>query len=228
MEALAIIVAAGRGERMEAGVPKAFLPLGGVPMLVHSVRAFAMAPSVTAIVVVVPAERIDEARGMLSAISKPVTVVAGGVQRQDSVRAGLRAAPAAFDGIFLVHDAARPLVGVATIESVAEVAVEMGAAIPTVPVADTIKRMEHGQVRGTVDRGSLAAAQTPQGFTASLLRRAYDAAYRDGAVLTDEAMAVERLGGSVAAVPGDRRNRKMTTPDDMEWAEDVLRRRGSR
>lgn len=227
MEALAIIVAAGRGERMDAGMPKAFLPLAGVPMLLHSARAFASAPSVTAMIVVVPADRVEETRGLLAGTARPVTVVAGGAQRQDSVRAGLQAAPAGFDGIFLVHDAARPLVDVATIEAVTEVAVEMGAAIPTLPVADTIKRMEQGQVRGTVDRGSLAAAQTPQAFAASLLRRAYDAADRDGAVLTDEAMAVERLGGSVAAVPGDRRNRKMTTPDDMEWAEDVLRRRAA-
>ena len=227
MEALAIIVAAGRGERMDAGVPKAFLPLAGVPMLLHSVRAFARASPVTAMVVVVPGDRIEETRALVAEIAKPVTVVAGGAQRQDSVRAGIQAAPATFDGIFLVHDAARPLVDVATIETVTEVAVEMGAAIPTLPVADTIKRMEQGLVRGTVDRGSLAAAQTPQAFAASLLRRAYDAAYRDGAVLTDEAMAVERLGGSVAAVPGDRKNRKMTTPDDMEWAEDVLRRRAA-
>jgi 2-C-methyl-D-erythritol 4-phosphate cytidylyltransferase len=227
MEALAIIVAAGRGERMEGGVPKAFLPLGGVPMLVHSVRVFAAAPSVTAIVVVVPAARVDEVRAMLGGIAKPVTVVGGGAQRQDSVRAGLDAAPAEFDGIILVHDAARPFVDVATVEAVAEVALEMGAAIPTLPVTDTIKRMEQGAVRGTIDRGSLAAAQTPQAFTASLLRRAYDAAQRDGAALTDEAMAVERLGGSVAAVPGQTVNRKLTTPDDLVWAEDVLRRRAA-
>ena len=227
MEAQAIIVAAGRGERMEGGLPKAFLPLGGVPMLVHSVRVFAAAPSVTGIVVVVPADRVEETRALLPDIGKTVTVVAGGAQRQDSVRAGLAAVPAGFDGVVLVHDAARPFVDVATVESVTDVALEMGAAIPTLPVADTIKRMEQGSVRGTIDRGSLAAAQTPQAFTASLLRRAYDAAFRDGAVLTDEAMAVERLGGSVAAVPGNRLNRKLTTPDDMEWAEDVLRRRAA-
>ncbi len=137
------------------------------------------------------------------------------------------AAPAEFDGIILVHDAARPFVDVATVEAVAEVALEMVAAIPTLPVTDTIKRMEQGAVRGTIDRGSLAAAQTPQAFTASLLRRAYDAAQRDGAALTDEAMAVERLGGSVAAVPGQTVNRKLTTPDDLVWAEDVLRRRAA-
>ena len=227
MEALAIIVAAGRGERMEGGIPKAFLPLGGVPMLVHSVRVFAKAPFVVGIVIVVPADRVGETRALVSGVAKAVTVVPGGAQRQDSVRAGLAAVPAAFDGVVLVHDAARPFLDAATVESVTEVALEMGAAIPTLPVADTIKRMEQGSVRGTIDRGSLAAAQTPQAFTASLLRRAYDAAFRDGAVLTDEAMAVERLGGSVAAVPGNRMNRKMTTPDDMAWAEDVLRRRAA-
>lgn len=225
MEALAILVAAGRGERM-GGLPKAFLPLGGVPLLVHSARVLAAAPSVTSIIVVVPEARVDEARAILSSIAKPLTVVAGGAQRQDSVRAGLAAAPA-FDGIVLVHDAARPFLDVAIVESVTEVAIEMGAAIPTLPVADTIKRMEQGLIRGTIDRGSLAAAQTPQAFAASLLRRAYDAADRDGAILTDEAMAVERLGGSVAAVPGHPVNRKITTPDDLAWAEDVLRRRAA-
>ena len=228
MEALAIVVAAGKGERMEGGVPKAFLPVGGVPMLVHSVRVFDAAPSVTAIVIVVPSARVDETRALLAGIRNPVTVVAGGAQRQDSVRAGLAAAPAGFDGIVLVHDAARPFVDVDTVQSVAEVALEMGAAIPTLPVADTIKRMDQGLIRGTVDRTTLAAAQTPQGFALSLLRRAYDAADREGVALTDEAMAVERLGGAVAAVPGRAENRKLTTPDDLAWAEDVLKRRATR
>jgi 2-C-methyl-D-erythritol 4-phosphate cytidylyltransferase len=195
-------------------------------MLAHSARAFDEAPSVGAITVVVPADRVDDAREMLRGLSKPVTVVAGGERRQDSVRCGLAALPADFDGIVLVHDAARPLVDVALIDVVAAAAIRAGAAIPVLPVADTIKRIEDGIAHATVDRAQLGAAQTPQGFSISLLREAYDAADRDRAVLTDEAMAIERLGRPVRAVPGSARNRKITTADDLAWAEDVLARGG--
>lgn len=228
METRAIIVAAGRGERMGAGVPKAFLPVAGVPMLVRSARAFDAAASVSAIAVVVPADRIDDTRELLRGLSKPATVVAGGERRQDSVRCGLAALPAGFDGIVLVHDAARPLVDVTLIDAVAAAAIRAGAAIPVLPVADTIKRIEDGIVRATVDRSDLVAAQTPQGFAIALLREAYEAAERDGALLTDEAMAIERLGRPVRAVPGSARNRKITTADDLAWAEDVLARRVGR
>ena len=227
MDSRAIIVAAGRGERMGAGAPKAFLPVAGVPMLLHSARAFD-ASSVSAITVVVPADRIDAARELLLGLQKPVTVVAGGDRRQDSVRRGLDAVPADFDGVILVHDAARPLVDVALIDLVAAVAGRAGAAIPVLPVADTIKRIEDGIVHATVDRAELGAAQTPQGFAIGLLREAYEAAERDGALLTDEAMAIERIGRPVRAVPGSARNRKITTADDLAWAEDVLGRRGDR
>jgi 2-C-methyl-D-erythritol 4-phosphate cytidylyltransferase len=223
-KALAVIVAAGRGERMSAGVPKAFIPLAGVPMFLHSVRVFDAAPSVGAIAVVVPADRMEDTRALLAGHER-ATVVAGGERRQDSVRAGLDSARE-FDGVVLVHDAARPLVDVALVEAVAAAAAEGGAAIPVLPVADTIKRVEHGLVKETIDRAALGAAQTPQGFRAAVLRRAYDAA--GAALLTDEAMAVERMGGRVRAIPGSAENRKLTTPDDLAWAEDALRRRGAR
>lgn len=210
---------------MGAGLPKAFVPVAGVPMLLHSARAFDSASSVSAIAVVVPADRIDETRALLRGLSKPVTVVAGGARRQDSVRCGLAALPPAFDGIVLVHDAARPLVDAALIDAVAAAAGRAGAAIPVLPMADTIKRVEDGMVRATVDRDQLGAAQTPQGFGIALLREAYDDADREGAVLTDEAMAIERIGRPVRAVPGSARNRKITTADDLAWAEDVLGRR---
>ncbi len=224
-EVVAIVVAGGKGERMAAGVPKAFIPLAGVPLLLHSVRVFDAAPSVTSIVAVVPADRVEDTRALLTATGKPVVVVAGGERRQDSVRAGLDACPAGFDGVVLVHDAARPLLDAGLVDAIVTAAAEAGAAIPVLPLADTIKRVEAGLVQETVDRASLAAAQTPQGFSAALLRRAYDAAFREGALLTDEAMAVERIGGSVRAVPGSAANRKITTPDDLAWAEDLVRRR---
>src|SRR5687768_6497223 len=142
METRAIIVAAGRGERMGGGLPKAFLAVAGVPMLVRSARAFDAAASVSAIAVVVPAGRIDETRELLRGLTKPATVVAGGERRQDSVRCGLDALPPGFDGIVLVHDAARPLVDVTLIDAVAAAAGRAGAAVPVLPVADTIKRIE--------------------------------------------------------------------------------------
>lgn len=224
-DALAVIVAGGKGERMAAGVPKAFIPLGGVPMILHSVRVFEAAPSIASIVAVVPADRVEDTRALLPTLGTPITVVAGGERRQDSVRAGLAAAGDGFEGVVLVHDAARPLVDVALVEAIVSAAAEAGAAIPVLPLADTIKRVEGGLVQETVDRAALGAAQTPQGFSAGLLRRAYAAADRDGALLTDESVAVERLGGSVRAIPGSPANRKITTPDDLAWAEDLLRRR---
>lgn len=223
MRAFAIIVAAGRGERMGAERPKAFLNLAGEPLLRRAARAFAAAPAVETIVAVVPAAELHAARELLAGIEKTTRVVAGGERRQDSVLAGMKMAPDGFDGIVLVHDAARPLVPVDLIEDVARAASVQGAAIPLVPMLDTIKRVEDGQVVGTLDRGTLGAAQTPQGFRFALLARAYAAAFRERVTLTDEAMAVERLGQAVAAVPGSLRNRKLTTPEDLAWAEALLR-----
>jgi 2-C-methyl-D-erythritol 4-phosphate cytidylyltransferase/2-C-methyl-D-erythritol 2,4-cyclodiphosphate synthase len=217
-ETLAILVGAGRGERMAAGRPKAFLDLAGDTLLTRSARAFDRSPSVQGVVAVVPAELVEEARGQLQGCAKLRAVVPGGARRQDSVWLGLQACTPEFDGVVLVHDAARPFVDAATIAAVAAKAAEDGAAIPVVPVADTVKRAEGTVITGTVDRSVLRAAQTPQGFRAGVLRQAYEAAIRDGAELTDEAMAVERLGGRVTAVDGSPENRKLTTPEDLAWA----------
>jgi len=222
MHALAILVAAGRGERMGAGRPKAFLGLAGEPLLRKAARVFEAAPSVGAIVAVVPADEIEAARELLAPLGKLRAVVSGGSRRQDSVLEGLKQAPDRFEGIVLVHDAARPLVDAALVEAVARAAEEHGAALPVLGLVDTVKRVRNGRVVETVDRGELGAAQTPQGFRFPLLVAAYEAAFRDRVTLTDEAMAVERLGAPVVAVPGSPRNRKITTPEDLAWAEGVL------
>jgi 2-C-methyl-D-erythritol 4-phosphate cytidylyltransferase len=222
MTALAILVAAGRGERMGASRPKAFLELGGEPILFMAARAFESAPSVTALIAVVPADEVEAARGLLSPLRKLRAVCAGGPRRQDSVLEGLKQIPEAFEGVVLVHDAARPFAEVSLIEAVAREAAARGAALPVLPVVDTVKRVREGRVVETVDRGELGVAQTPQGFRLSLLVRAYEEAFRDRVTLTDEAMAVERLGVGVAAVPGSARNRKLTTPDDLAWAAGML------
>jgi 2-C-methyl-D-erythritol 4-phosphate cytidylyltransferase len=222
MNALAIIVAAGRGERMGASRPKAFLDLAGRPLLLRSALVFEAAPSVDGIVAVVPAEEVEAARAVLGSIRKLRAVVAGGARRQDSVLEGLKQAPDGFAGVALVHDAARPLVDVPLVESVVRASAETGAALPVLGLVDTVKRVKDGRVLETIDRSELAAAQTPQGFRFALLVEAYEAAFRDRVALTDEAMAVERLGRRVAAVPGSPINRKITTPEDLAWAEGVL------
>jgi 2-C-methyl-D-erythritol 4-phosphate cytidylyltransferase len=226
MKALAILVAAGRGERMGADQPKAFVRVAGQPMLLLAARAFDAAPSLDGIVAVVPADRIADARELLGGVRAVRDVVAGGESRQDSVQRGLEALPPGFDGVVLVHDAARPLVEVELIESVVRATVEHDAAIPVLGLVDTVKRLRDDRVVETLDRSELGAAQTPQGFRVALLRRAYDRAFRDDVILTDEAMAVERLGEPVVAVKGSARNRKLTTPEDLAWAETLLRSEG--
>jgi 2-C-methyl-D-erythritol 4-phosphate cytidylyltransferase len=221
MQALAILVAAGRGERMGAGRPKAFRDLAGEPLLLKAAQVFERAPSVGAIVAVVPSDEVEAARDLLAPLGKLRAVVAGGSRRQDSVLEGLKQAPEGFDGVVLVHDAARPFVDVPLVEAVLGAAGESGAALPVLGLVDTVKRVRDGRVLETVDRSELGAAQTPQGFRFRLLVEAYEAAFRDGITLTDEAMAVERLGVPVTAVPGSARNRKITTPEDLAWAEGV-------
>jgi 2-C-methyl-D-erythritol 4-phosphate cytidylyltransferase len=225
METLAILVAAGRGERMNADRPKAFLMLAGESMLRRAARAFEEAASVDRLIFVVPVGEEERARAVLRDVAKPHVVVHGGARRQDSVRSGLRAAPRDFAGIVLVHDAARPLVDASLIESVVAATRAHGAALPVLPVVDTVKRVRDGRVVETLDREELAGAQTPQGFLYSLLMRAYDSAERDGLTVSDEAVAVERLRAQVRVVAGSGMNRKLTTPDDLWWAERWIKER---
>jgi 2-C-methyl-D-erythritol 4-phosphate cytidylyltransferase len=222
MQAVAILVAAGRGERMGADRPKAFLNLAGRPLLWKAAQAFEAAPSVESLVAVVPAGELDSARELLAPLAKLRAVVPGGSRRQDSVLEGLKQVRDGFDGVVLVHDAARPLVDVALVEAVVRAAGQEGAALPVLGLVDTIKRVQEGRVVETLDRSELGAAQTPQGFRFTLLVQAYEAAFRDRVTVTDESLAVERLGAPVCAVPGSPRNRKITTPEDLAWAESVL------
>ena len=223
-DALAILVAAGRGERMGSERPKAFLALAGEPLLLRAARPFEASSSVAFLVAVVPAEEMETARDLMAPLRKLRAVVAGGRRRQDSVLEGLKQAPGGFDGIVLAHDAARPFVDDALIEAVVRAAARDGAALPVLPLVDTIKRVRGGHVAETLDRAELGAAQTPQGFRMDLLVRAYEEAFRDRVTVTDEAAAVERIGAPVAAVAGSPRNRKITTPEDLAWAEELLAR----
>src|SRR5688500_3978103 len=170
MPTLAILVAAGRGERMGARRPKAFLELAGRPLLLRAAEAFA--PLVDALIAVVPADAVEGTRGLLAEVPHVHAVVGGGATRADSVRAGLDAVPPSFDGIVLVHDAARPLVERETIEAVRRAAEQTGAALPVLPLVDTIKRVREGRVTETLDRSSPGAAPAREGFRLRLLVQA--------------------------------------------------------
>ena len=207
-----VVPAAGSGRRM-GGAPKQFRPLGGAPVLVQTLRAFARHPEVGPLVVVAPADAVGRARSHLDAHGVAATVVAGGATRQTSVRAGLAALPAHVD-LVLVHDAVRPFVSAALVSRVVEAARASGAAAPAVPVADTLRRGEGGTFGATVPRDGLWAMQTPQAARRDTLEAAYSEA--DGLVATDEVGVLERAGVAVTIVEGDARNVKLTRRED--WA----------
>lgn len=217
MKASALIAAAGSGERLNKGINKAFVPVAGKPILAHTLSVFEACDAISEIIIVT-GERDIEAAGDLVGrfgFAKVSAIVAGGAQRQDSVRNGLAKVTG---DIVAIHDAARPMVTTAIIESSIDKACEMGACIAAVPVIDTIKSASDGIVSGTIDRSSLFAVQTPQTFRTDLLRRAYERAYAEGYYATDDAALVERMGEKVEIVPGSYENIKITTPADLDIA----------
>lgn len=218
----AIIVAAGMGRRMGAAVPKQFLPLAGIPLVAHSLRAFQEHDQVDRMVLVLPQEGQPGSLDT-SQYSKLVATVKGGDTRQASVAQGLAAVED--PGWVLIHDAARPLVSARLIRSVLKGAREFGAAVPACRVGDTIKQVNGEVVSGTLARDALIQVQTPQAFQLDLAREAHEAARHDGFVGTDDAQLVERLGRMVVWVEGSPGNLKVTTEEDLELAAALLRSR---
>jgi 2-C-methyl-D-erythritol 4-phosphate cytidylyltransferase / 2-C-methyl-D-erythritol 2,4-cyclodiphosphate synthase len=219
----AVVVAAGRSERM-GGQDKLAADLAGRPVLAWSLAALAASPIVDRIALVRTAEQAAAARPVWLP-DKVVAVVAGGTRRQESVAAGIRALEAAAPDqhVLLVHDGARPLVSLALIDAVARAASEHGAAIPVLPVAETLKRIDGESVTATVDRSGVATAQTPQGIRWDVLRQAIARVPADGAAeLTDEAGLLEAAGIAVRAVPGEAANRKITLAEDLAILEAQL------
>lgn len=212
--AVALIVAAGSGERLQAGMPKALVELCGKSLLAWSVEALAAAPSVQQIVAALPAG-VQAPAGVIG--------VRGGAVRSESVREALRAAGQEAD-IVLVHDAARPLLRPELAEAVIAAVIERGvdAAVAAAAVSDTIKRAEDGLVRQTLPRSALWAVQTPQVFRRGALERVLAAPAEVLAQATDDASLIERAGGSVAIVPSTPENLKITTPLDLELAAALL------
>jgi 2-C-methyl-D-erythritol 4-phosphate cytidylyltransferase len=217
----AIIVAAGSSERM-GGRDKLLQQLDGRPMIAYSIAAFAVCSAIDRLVVVVSEANRDAISKIASQLAPEARTVLGGARRQDSVRAGLEA----LQGVdyVLVHDGARPLVTQELIDAALRGAIETGAALCAVPLADTLKRGgETGLVRETLPREGLWLAQTPQAFRYDLLRWAHETYSGDA---TDDAIMVEQLDRSVRLVRGSARNLKVTTPEDLRLAEALLRGAG--
>jgi 2-C-methyl-D-erythritol 4-phosphate cytidylyltransferase len=235
----AIVPAAGRGERLGPGAPKALRTLAGVPVLVHAVRGLLACRRLALVVVVAPAAEVDTVGALLAPFGGPgerILVVPGGASRQESVALGLAAVPAEFE-IILVHDAARALTPPQLVAAVLDaVADGSDAVIPALPVTDTIKAVDSTgrtvTVTATVDRSTLRAVQTPQGFRRAVLVKAHESsaaasAAVPGGAATDDAGLVESLGLPVTVIPGHVEAFKVTTPFDLVLAEAILTARAA-
>lgn len=223
----AVIVAAGSARRM-GGIDKILAPLGNVPILLHALAPFQASGLVDEIVIVtredlmVPVGNLCSQKGM----TKVRRLVKGGEDRTDSVLAGIGETDPKAD-LIAIHDGARPFLTEAVLEETIAKARERGAAAPALPLKDTVKRVRDGMAEETLDRDTLAAVQTPQIFEAGLIKGALHKARQDGAVLTDDCGAVERLGFPVCLTQGSEENIKITTPSDLILGELILvRRRG--
>ncbi|WP_448204777.1 bifunctional 2-C-methyl-D-erythritol 4-phosphate cytidylyltransferase/2-C-methyl-D-erythritol 2,4-cyclodiphosphate synthase [Azospirillum sp. sgz302134] len=216
---IALIVAAGTGQRFGAERPKQYLDLAGRPVLRRTVEAFLRHPQVSAVQVVINPAFRDLYEAAVAGLDLPEPV-AGGATRQDSVRNGLERLAESAPDLVLIHDAARPLIAAETVSSVIGALGTHPAAIAAVPVADTLKRGRDGLVADTVDRAGLWRAQTPQGFRFPDILAAHRATV--GLELTDDAAVAEHAGLPVALVPAREENFKVTTPDDLTRAAQIL------
>jgi 2-C-methyl-D-erythritol 4-phosphate cytidylyltransferase len=224
----AMIMAAGIGSRMRAPIAKQYLSLLDRPILVHTLERFDQHPLIDEIVLVCGVEDMELIHMLLQShgIGKVASVVAGGSERQYSVMEGLKQATGEW---VLVHDGVRPLLREELLDSILALLPEKESVIPGVPVKDTIKQVnESGRVEQTPDRSSLWAIQTPQAFRLSTLKKAYAYADHQGFLGTDDASVMEFYGQTVYVTMGDYENIKITTPEDLEWAETCLRKREKR
>ena len=225
MRTVAIVPAAGSGNRMGRGLSKQYLSLGGMPLLVHTLNVFEKCPLVDALLVVVPPPDVEAVRTEMLPrwnLKKLAGVIPGGKERQDSVRAGIETLDRDTD-IVIIHDAVRPFITAKLIEDCIRAAAEEGAATVGVPVKDTVKEVgADGRVMRTCDRNLLWLTQTPQAFRRDIIENAHRAAVRDGYRGTDDTSLVERLGIAVRMIRGDYGNIKITTPEDLVIAEALL------
>lgn len=226
MKTLALITAAGKGQRMHSEVPKQYLLLGGKPILAQTLSVFVKCPDIDGIYVIVPQDQMEKVQREIIEkyrIQKVLKVVRGGKTRQQSVYNGLKAIRSDCD-IVVVHDGVRPLVTEGLITESIQAARKNGAAVVAVPARDTVKRSLTGKKLKTLDRNEIWMAQTPQSFQFSLLLKAYQKAEEDGIQATDDAFLVERLGHPITLIQGDYTNIKITTPEDLALAEALFDR----
>ena len=225
MRTVAIVPAAGTGNRMGGERSKQYLTLAGMPILVHTLKVFDECPLVDGLLVVVPPQDIEFVRDTVLApwrLKKVAGVIAGGKERQDSVRAGVEALDRETD-LVIVHDAVRPFITIELISQCIRAAREEGAITVGVPAKDTVKEVTpDGRVLRTCDRSLMWLTQTPQAFRRNIIENAHRAAVRDGFRGTDDTSLVERLGIAVRMIRGEYSNIKITTPDDLILAETML------
>ena len=219
MRAAAVLLAAGRGERLGTDLPKGFVELAGRPLLSYAVEAVRGCHDIDSVAVAVPVGYED--RALEIAGPRGVDVVLGGASRQASVENSLSIFLSDLSPLpeaVVVHDVARPLATSELFDRVLAALEGADGAIPAIPVVDTIKRVFEGVVTETLRRDSLIAVQTPQAFRTDVLERAHSAARREGVTATDDAALLERIGARVVVVEGDTRNIKITTPEDLQLA----------
>lgn len=222
---VAIIAAAGQGTRIGGKRAKQFQELGGIPVIIHTLRRFERSASIADVVVVLPSSETSSFLALASRheLRKLARVVAGGASRTESIWRGLQAVRAATAEIVAIHDGVRPVVSPEEIDRTVRAAEETGAAILAAPATDTIKEVADGRVARTLERSRVWHAQTPQCFRYELLRRAYEKAIAASLEATDDSALVEQLGVEVSIVEGHARNIKITRPEDIALAEILLR-----
>ncbi|ASV67677.1 MULTISPECIES: 2-C-methyl-D-erythritol 4-phosphate cytidylyltransferase [Cytobacillus] len=220
-----VIPAAGQGKRMGASKNKLLLELRGVPIFIHTLRVFQRDSACEGIYLAINPAEEKEIRALIAkhGVDKVRAYIGGGQERQHSISHVIRALTG--EGIVLVHDAARPFVEQEHIDQLVSQAQFNDGAILAVPVKDTIKKGRDGLVEGTIDRTSLWSVQTPQAFKLSILQAAYEKAQKDQFVGTDDASLVERVHNKIAFVQGNYDNIKLTTPEDLYFAEAILNKR---
>ena len=219
MNSYAIIVAGGKGLRMGGEVTKQFLPIGGKPVLMHTIEAFRQALDNVQIVLVLPAEQHDYWQGLCEEYDfrSPELIAQGGETRFHSVKNGLAFLPDDAEAVVGVHDGVRPFVSAETIRRCYAVASEGKAVVPVVPVVETVRQILSDGKSITRPRDVYRLVQTPQTFPLALLKEAYQQPYSEG--FTDDASVVEALGKEIAMIEGNRENIKLTTPADLRFAE---------
>ena len=220
-----IVPAAGSGTRMGGAIPKQFIRLAGKPLLAHTLSALANLPFISIIFLIVAEGHIPDAGKVISGWSRQqasrvpeISIIAGGAERMDSVYNGLKKLPAECDWV-MIHDAVRPFASPGLIKAVWEGARTAGACIAAIPSTDTVKHARDGVVRQTLSRDEIWLVQTPQVFRKQIVVAAYEKAVAAGWTGTDDASFVERMGVPVSIVHGERTNIKVTTPEDLQWAE---------